>query len=200
MLVQFPSATHRDNVKTKSQNQNQKPVPKLNCRAPQARPKSKPKKPNPNKLFETLQSVFKSTCVRVCGVCVCCTRLFAASSDMKVFCYSPSFRTGHGCDYSWLWLCVVAPFSGTLKCPKSQRDVATRHRISSSVSVDSPDNAPGQVRNALTPTSHLIPARHPLPPCWLRPCDNMPHAQLIVLVLLVCVCVCRQNICIVYTL
>lgn len=162
--------------------------------SPQARPRSKPKKPNPNKLFETFQSVFKSTCV---CVRVCCTRLFAASSDMKVFCLSPSFRTGHGRDYSWLWLCVVAPFSGTLKCPKSQRDVATRHRISSSVSVDSPDNARGQVRNALTPTSDPTPSRYALP-CWLHPCDNMPHAQLIVLVVLVCVCVCRQNICILY--
>lgn len=145
--------------------------PNLNAEPPQARPKSKPKKPNPNKLFETFQSVFNSTYVCVCvGVCVCCTRLFAASWDIKVFCHSPSFRTGHGCDYSWLWLCVVAPFSGTLKCPKSQRDVATRHRISSSVSFDSPDNAPGQVRNALTPTSHLFPSRHSPPllatPMW----------------------------------
>lgn len=171
---------------------------------------AEPPKPDPNlnpkNRTQTSCSKLFSLCLslRACvWVCVCCTRLFAASSDMKVFCYSPSFRTGHGCDYSWLWLCVVAPFSGTLKCPKSQRDVATRHRISSSVSVDSPDNAPGQVRNALTPTSHLILSRHPLP-CWLRPCDNMPHAQLIVLVLLVCVCVCvsvcRRDICIVYTL
>lgn len=144
--------------------------PNLNAEPPKPDPNLNPKnrtQTSCSKLFSLCLSLHMCACV---GVCVCCTRLFAASSDMKVFCHSPSFRTGHGCDYSWLWLCVVAPFSGTLKCPKSQRDVATRHRISSSVSFDSPDNAPGQVRNALTPTSHLFPSRHSPPllatPMW----------------------------------
>lgn len=114
----------------------------------------------------------------------------APSSDMKV---SLPPRRFPELDWTCLWLflalivCVVSLLPGSENGPKLQRDVATRHRISSSVSVE--------FWQCLRISQQSRPPPHT---CCLRPCHNMPHAQLIVLVVRVCVCVCVEHMYIIY--